>query len=566
MLTIPGKYIGKDGEEYTVLMIASDGVSGEKTVIYRKGNSGPFFTLPAALWRKGYTPAEEIALSESADASDAELVRRFTELFSGRREVCSVHWRSTFGTEGYNYLCSSHEIVPGCMFGTDSCKNCRGGRLTAFSEETARKHLNGESLIGVYPVTEEGHCRFLALELENRAQLPPLIEVCRDFGIPVYIEAFGNRLRIWFFFSQPVAAKTVQSLGCSLITAAMEKSEKITFSLYDRMSPYPADIADGSFGKPVILPLGRLKRNVSVFTDKNGVPLPKGAAEIFGFRCITKSYLADRLNALGNSGFGRLYGGVRPRTAPLSFPKKLPVSLGASIRLAKRGLPPETSAALKRMACFKNPPEPVNEFEEHSPLVAVCFSEDEKYLCFPRGLWNDLEELLKISAADYSVSDRRIDSEKAYFSFSGSLSDIQSEAVKELISHTAGILLGRTGSGKTLAVAALINDLKVSTLILTADEAARRRWTENVYRLLGADAEKNGSKIAVKLITDEKIKDKYGLVILADCSRLPMNKDIFLRVNGLSAAAVYGITADDKRRDGMWGYIHMLCGDVVYKL
>ncbi len=565
-LIIPGKYIGSDGEEYTVVMTASDGVTEEKTVIYRKSGDGSFFTLSAEAWRKSFTPAEEAALAEGENAGDSELVRRFTELFSGRRGVCAFYWRNAFGSEGYNYICENYEIVPGCMRGIDNCKNCRGGRLVPFSETVAAKHLDGKLLCGVYPVTAEGLCRFLALELERHAQLAPLAEICRDYDIPAYAERFGNMTRLWIFFDGFVPARAVRALGCSLITAAMEKSPEITFSLYDRLCPHPAELAEGSFGLPVILPLGKQKRRVSVFVDREGEPLARGAMEIYGFRSITRSYLADRLNALGNSGFGKLYGGVRPRLKPLTFPKKLAIGVGADIAVPLRSLTPETRNAMRRMACFKNPPSALEEYGERLPSVAVCFTEDEKYLRLPKGLGTDVEELLKASAADFSVAYEAPEREKPHLNAAYTISGTQREAADELLSRSCGVILGRTGSGKTLVVAELIARARTTALILTADEAARRRWIDNVYRLFGIDAERNGSKVAVKLITDEKIKDKYGLLILADLSRMPMNAEIFRRVNALRPSRVYGITADDKRRDGMWGYIYMLCGDVAYRM
>lgn len=566
MQIIPGKYIGRDGGEYTVLMLASDGETGEKTVIYRRGDSGAFFTLPAAAWKKSFVPEEELALSENSDASEAELARRFTELFAGRPEVCSVHWRGILGNEGHNYLCENYNLVDGCMRGTDGCKNCRSGRLTPFSEAVARRHLGGDELIGVYPVTADGCCRFLVLEAETSSQLAALAEVCRTFAVPAYAESFGRLLRLWLFFSRPMAAKSVCALGCAIITTAIERSAEVPFSLYGRMSPFPAAVSEGSFGTPVILPLGKRGRSSSVFTDEKGVPLSGGANEIFGFRTITAGYLADRLNALGNPGFGRLCGGVRQRLLPVSFPKKLTVRLGTEAVLPKRGLAPEAVAALKRLACFRSPIQPVDEFSAPTPPVTVCFRQDEKYLYLPRGAWNSVEELLKISGADFSVTDERKSAGRVHYRLSAQLSDNQEEAAAELLLRPTGILLGRTGSGKTLAIAAVIDRMKEPTLILTADEISRRRWIDNVYRLLGADAEKPAGKTAVRLITDEKIKDRYGLVILADCSRLPMNEEIFTRINGLSARAVYGITADDRRRDGLWGYINMLCGEVVCRL
>ncbi|MGN1097579.1 MAG: TOTE conflict system archaeo-eukaryotic primase domain-containing protein [Clostridia bacterium] len=567
MSVIPGKYIDKNGNEAVVLAIAADGDSGEKTVIYRMENGG-MFTLPENKWEKEgrFTPSEEVDLENYLiGKSSAELTRRIFSLFSSRNGVYNLQWRNSFGAEGYNYACENHSLVSGCYRGIDSCKNCKKGRLTQLSEKAVAAHLNGESVVGIYPVDYDDCCRFLVMELESRGQLDVLRQVCAENDIPCYGEIFGKKLRLWIFFAEKIHIRHIRRLGNALITKAMERSAEISFDLYDKVIPCRDEIAGDSLGFQLVLPFGKTGRNEnSRFIDEDYVPLPHGAAEIFRVRTVTKPYLADRLNALGNPGLGRLWDGLPLRSEALDFPTDMEIILDGTVAIPKSGLSPKTLSALKRTACVKAYEAPFHEFQPVDPCVYANFTEDEKYLRLPRGLWGETENLLKISQARYTVSVRLNDGDKVHFSFNGRLRDEQSEAVRALSARGEGIFTAPLGWGKTAVVAALIAELKTSTLILTADEKTRLRWVNNILTTLGTDAERSGSKVHVRLITDKKIKDRYGLVILADCSRLPMDKEIFRRISGLSPKYIYGITASDRRRDGMWGFIHMLCGPAVF--
>ncbi len=559
MLTIPGRYIGTDGGDYTLLMLAADGESGEKTALYRREADGLFFTLAADAWESRFTPVEELEAEQTISAAASETAGRMLRLFAGRTEVCSSHRRTAFGSELHNYLCENRELVPGCMYGTDSCKNCREGRLAPFSADALLRHLNGEITLGVYPVAADGRCRFLCIEADSESALGSMLELCRGAEIPAYGEVFGKRHRIWIFFAVPVPAEEARALGNSIITHCTEGSAEALFSLYDSLSPYSPDRPD--YGRPIILPLGRLKNKTSYFIDSDGKPLSKNA--IFGFRTVTKSYLADRLRFLGKTGLGRLYGSAAFSPEAPALPDKLPLRLDAGVALPKNGLEPKALNALRRLACFRNPDFAAGEFEAPTPAVLECFYEDEKSLTLPRGVFSELSTLLALSGTEPIKTEKRLSGERSFLSAELSLSEEQTEAVSALLARSEGIILGRTGSGKTGVAAAIIGELKTTTLIITADEASRRRWIDNIYRIFGADAQRAGSKIRVCLASDEKTKDKYALVILADCSRLPMSREIYSRISALSPSRIYGITADTSRRDGLWGYIHMLCGDVV---
>lgn len=567
MLTVPGKYIGPDQEEYSMLITASDGQTGEKTVLYRHSGGGRFYSLSIEEWNRKFTPVEEAALKQHLAENDpTDIERRFLELFSGRETVYTIHWKNAFASEGYNYACANSGIADGCMAGTDSCKNCRQGKFKAYGLGAVRDQLSGAVTAGVFPVSRDGRCSFAVIEAKTKAQARALLSVCREKDIPAYCEMFRGGFRVWFFFASPVAAKSAASLGNCVITAAMNVSPCVTFELYDAVSPKCRDIAEGSFGKPVILPLCKSKRFSSCFIGEDFKPLPYGDGAIIGFRTLTKGYLADRLNELGNVDTGRFNLTARQRLDACEFPATLNITAEAMLKIDKTDIPAKTLSVLRRMCAFKAPDAAEEEFAPSAPVINQCFTETEREMFLPRGVFEDLKALLKLSAAEYTFTDKRTKGRNLFFGFNKPLSGSAAAAAREALALKEGIILGSVGSGKTMAVAKIIGELSTNTLILTADETTRRRWMGNILGLFGIDCEKSGDKIDIRLMTDEKIKDKYGLVILADCSRLPMNDEIFRRISRLSPANMYAITADDKRRDGLWAYFTMLCGDIIYRM
>ena len=562
MGVIPGKYVDSQGNELTVIGVADHGDSGEKFVIYRTDKGG-MCVISEEEWEANFTYGAELELRDYlAGESRGELAKRIADLFESRDGVYNVRWRSVIGAEGYNYACANQGLA--CRKGVDSCKNCPNFRPEPFSETAVLRHLGGEITIGVYPVASDGGCRFLVMEPENRAQAEVFREVCREYDIPCYCELVGKRPRLWIFFAEKIKIGYIRRLGNAIITLAMERSPEIGFDMYDRFVPCRDEIAAEDRGFQLTLPFGKSGRDTGVFVDEDWNPLPNGAAEIFRVRTVTKSYLTDRLNILSNV-VGKLW---PPSCREQLLPEgtaRLDISFDGTLAIKKAGLSQETALMLRCMACVKNPERPFGEFEAMAPCVSVNFTEDKEYIRLPRGLRADLEYMARASQCEIVIENRIPDREREHFNLCRPIGEEKLEAARALAEGREGVLLARLGWGKTAAAAKLIEMKRTRTLILVSDENTRMRWVGNIMEYFGIDTERSGSKIHVRTVNDRHIKDKYGLVILADCSRLPMDEEIFERIRGLTPSWIYGITAADRRRDGKWDFIHMLCGRAVFE-
>ncbi len=564
MAVIPGKYVDGDGEELTVIGAARHGATGERMVIYRAADGGMRVLTEEEWAALDYTYAAELELkSYLAGGSRTELAKRLYDMFPTRGGVYSLHWRSVIGAEGYNYACENHGSVPGCRRGVDSCKNCRAGWRAVFSEETAARHLAGELTAGFYPIAPDGTCRFLVFEPGCRERVSALRGVCADYDIPASCEVMGRRTRLWIFFAEGIAIGHLRRLGRALVTLALERLNEAAFDMYDRFVPCRGELLPEDMGFELTLPFGRYGKDAGYFADESFEPLPYGPAELFRVKTVTKGYLSDRLSLLGEPESGPPWGPAR-KEPPLPEGARLCVQFDGCLKIKKDGLPPEALRLLRRLACVKNHEPPYGEFEPLSPSVSACFSEDGQFLRLPRGLRQDLESLSQISRWEMTVDEALPEHERVYMSLRRDAGEAADLAAKAMAQARDGILLAPLGWGKTAAAVRLIEQTRLRTLIITADEMTRQRWVNNILEYFGIDAERSSSKIHVRTAGDRRIKDRYGLVLLADCSRLPIDEESFARISGLRPAHIYGITASDRRRDGKWGLIHMLCGSVVY--
>ena len=558
MGVIPGKYVDGQGSELTVIGVADHGVSGEKFVIYRTDRGG-MCVISEKDWEAKFTYGAELALRDYlAGESRAELAKRITDLFESSGGIYSTRWRSVIGAEGYNYACENQGIA--CRRGVDTCKNCPDFRPKPFTEAAVLRHLSGEITIGIYPVAPDGGCRFLVMEPETGPQADALREVCREYELPCCCELIGKRVRLWIFFAERIKIGYIRRLGNAIITLAMERSPEIGFDMYDRFMPCRDEIMPEDRGFQLQLPFGKAGRDTGVFVDENNAPLPHGAAEIFRVRTVTRGYLADRLNLMGGADFGGLWStSFREQLLPEGI-TKLYITFDGTLAIKKEGLPHRAILLFQRMACIKNPEAPFGEFESLTPCVNVTFTEDEEYIRLPRGLRSDVEYMARASGCEIIVQNNIQERDRVHFNLCRPIGEEQTKAAQALAEKGEGVLLARQGWGKTAAVAKLIEMKRSHTLILVADENTRLRWSGNIMEYFGIDTERSASKIHVRTVNDRRVKDKYGIVILADCSRLPIDGEIFERIRGLTPSWIYGITAADRRRDGQWGLIHMLCG------
>lgn len=140
-----------------------------------------------------------------------ERINLIKSLFKGRQDVFAIHW-SKGNKSGYMpaysydpYMYRLHKINGGTF------KNYKDKTYLQLTDYQIEKHLNGDQLIGSYPLLKNNTSWFITAdfdkeEWEKESRL--LINSCLDKGIPAYLERSksGNGGHVWVFFDEPYPA------------------------------------------------------------------------------------------------------------------------------------------------------------------------------------------------------------------------------------------------------------------------------------------------------------------------------------------------------------------------
>lgn len=246
--------------------------------------------LRALLTRHGIEADEpESALPRKPVLSLEEKVALFRSLFQGREDVFARRWfNPTTGKSGYQPACSREWNREFCDKKKYKCSDCPNREFQPLGYNDIYRHLegkdlNGRDIVGIYAILPDNTSRFLCCDFDDKSckhgyqnDVLAYIGVCRDWGIPAYIERSrsGNGAHVWILFDEPIKAQTARRLGNAILTEAMEREGRMSFKSYDRFFPNQDFMPTGGFGNLVALPMqGRARKDGnSVFVDDNFVP------------------------------------------------------------------------------------------------------------------------------------------------------------------------------------------------------------------------------------------------------------------------------------------------------
>lgn len=573
-------------------------------------------------WRQ-----KEAAMQQPmANLTPEEKIVLFQSIFKGREDVFARRWFSrTSGKSGYQPVCRKEWNRDFCDKKKYKCADCPNREFEQLGYDYIYRHLAstdpyGKDVIGLYAITGNNGCYFLCADFDDKncehgyqGDVKAYVSVCRDWGIPVYIERSrsGNGAHVWIFFQEEVKARDVRSLGNAILTEAMEREGRMSFKSYDRFFPNQDTLPDGGFGNLVALPLqGQARRSGnSVFLDDDFNPIVDQWAYLQGFQKVTIKQLYDVIAAhCDQSPLGELSKTSddepweKPRAKAMDksdFPKTIKLTLANGVYVPLEGLRARPINYLKRIAAFRNP-----EFfakqgmrlpTYNIPRIISCAEITDDYLIMPRGCEDSVIDFLKSNGIATTLVDKRTVGEPIEVTFKWNLRGEQTDAVKSLLAHSNGTLHATTAFGKTVAGIALIADRKVNTLILVHTKALLDQWRERLESFLdfniiepiqpkGRGRKKKFKKFGALSSTENNLNGKidialiqscleeegvkpfvkdYGMVIVDECHHISaVNYEQVLRA--VNARYVYGLTATPKRKDGHHPIIFMQCGSIRY--
>jgi len=541
----------------------------------------------------------------SSQLSIKDKINLFKRLFRGRTDVYPQRWESAKGKSGYSPACGNEWKQGVCHKPRVKCGECSNRQLLPVSDDVIYNHLSGKQTISIYPLLDEDHCFFLAVDFDKqewREDANGFMQSCRELDVPAALEISrsGNGAHIWIFFVAPVPAREARLLGAALISHTCERTRQLSLASYDRLFPNQDIMPKGGFGNLIALPLQKVPREhgCSVFVDEAFEPYPDQWAFLALIQPMSRPDLDKAI--LRSSGgrhpldvaFGFDTEGENrkpwqrsssvPSTLSCDLPESLTIVLANQIFIAKADLPQPLTNRLIRLAAFQNP-----EFYKaqamrmpvwNKPRVIGCAENFSQYIGLPRGCLDDVRSLLEINSIHPDIQDERVSGSKVPAKFLGKLRKDQKMAVRSLFKHETGVFLAPTAFGKTVVAAAMIARRKVSTLILVHRAELLRQWQERLTGFLdlpkgglgviGGGKKKPSGKIDIAVMQSlirmeefTELLDGYGQIIVDECHHIAaFSFETVLKQ--AKARYVLGLTATPIRRDGHQPIIHMQCGPV----
>ena len=198
----------------------------------------------------------------------------FKSLFKGQEDVFAKRWEND-AKSGYMpvyffdpYRLRAHKMKGGTF------QNYPDKTYLQLTDDQIVKHLNGEQVIGLYPLLSDNSSWFIASDFDEGDWITScrmFIQACKEVSIPAYFERSrsGNGGHVWIFFEKPFAAYKSRRIILSLLTSSGIVSAFDKNSGFDRLFPNQDNLSGKGFGNLIALPLNgiSLQQGNSCFID-----------------------------------------------------------------------------------------------------------------------------------------------------------------------------------------------------------------------------------------------------------------------------------------------------------
>lgn len=514
-----------------------------------------------------------------------EHIELFRSLFKGREDVFAIRWEKG-NKSGYMpahfydpYLYRMHKMNGGTF------QNYTDKKHLPFTNNELEKHLNGEQLIGIYPLLQDNTSWFIAADFDKENWLQECRQfqsACNQIGIPAYLERSrsGKGGHVWIFFDKPYPAIRSRKIVISILEEAGIFSTFDKASSFDRLFPNQDFLSGKGFGNLIALPLFKKTMEVGnscfihpedaqAFPDQWEYLKNIQRTSTIELEKLYQSFSDSKISPSVTTGHGTLL-----------------IELSHVVKISRNGLTPVFIDFLKEELNFVNTEFIIkkkmgkNTFgTEH---YFKCIEETEEEIIIPRGFIGKLLRFCKANEIEYHFKDKRQKHKEIMLSFNAQLREHQQSIIEVIAKKDIGVIVAPPGSGKTITGLKIIADKRQPALLIIHRKQIAEQWIERIQTFLGIPKNeigiigtgkiKIGKQITVAMIQSlsKKIEDDehaellnaFGTIIIDECHHIPA-ETFSNTIARLQTFYLYGLTATPFRKynDDKLIFIHL--GDVI---
>lgn len=438
----------------------------------------------------------------SVKLTSSDKINIYMDYFKGRIDVFATRWEKS-EKSGYSPVCNNKFVYGKCNLIKYKCKDCPNQVYKKLTEEDIIKHIKGEITIGIYPMLDDDTCNFIVIDFDEedyKEAAMAFAKECKNYDLDYLIEISrsGNGIHVWLFFENNYLSLKARKIVSSLLTTAMLKFGKITFSSYDRMFPSQDKLLKNGIGNLIALPLnGKKDTNTTVFVNDEFIPYDNQFEKLRNTKKISTLYLDAIFKKINETNENGLFGEETKKYSLSNndFASLITIEIEKEIKFVKKELSNNAIKHLMRISSFLNKKYYENQAKRLSvygiPRVISLYKVDNDYLYLPRGCFEQVFNILNKLNVRYIVNDKRIANEKIDINFNGELKKEQINGLNQLLNKENGMFVASTGFGKTVVALALIAKLQLNTLILVNNKNLCEQWIERINKFLVLNYETN---------------------------------------------------------------------------